>query len=59
MKGLFIFISGTLLYFYATYGEVRPHDGRGIMIFTIFIIIGIGINFLANSSQVKYYFKRL
>ncbi|NQU51683.1 MAG: hypothetical protein HQ522_04000 [Bacteroidetes bacterium] len=56
---IFIFISGTLMYFYATYGEVRPLDGLDIVVFSGFIIIGIVINFVANYSQVKYYIKHL
>ena len=30
----FVFISGTLLYFYSTYGMVRPLNGQDIMVFS-------------------------
>ena len=56
---LFIFISGTLVYFYAVYGKVRPMDGQDIIVFLIFIIAGITFNFLVNRAQVKYQIKHL
>ncbi len=56
---IFIFISGSLMYFYATYGEVRPLNGQDIIVFSVFIIIGIVLNFVVNNSQVKYHIKHL
>ena len=56
---LFIFISGTLLYFYATYGQVRPLDGQDIIVFSILIILGIVFNFIVNQKQVAYQVKHI
>ena len=56
---LFVFISGSLLYFYATYGQVRPLDGQDIIVFSIFIIFGIGFNFIVNYKQVAYQIKHI
>lgn len=56
---LFIFISGTLVYFYATYGKVRPLDGQDIIVFSVFIIMGIAFNFFVNKAQIKYQVKHL
>jgi hypothetical protein len=56
---IFVFIAGSLLYFYATYGMVRPLNGIDILVFLIFILFGVGINFYANKSQVKVQVKHL
>lgn len=56
---LFVFISGSLLYFYATYGQVRPLDGQDIIVFSIFILIGIVFNFIVNYKQVAYQIKHI
>lgn len=56
---LFIFISGSLLYFYATYGHVRPLDGQDIIVFSIFILIGIVFNLIVNYKQVAYQIKHI
>ena len=56
---IFVFISGSLLYFYAVYGQVRAHDGMDIIVFSVFIIIGIVLNFFVNFSQVKFQIKHL
>lgn len=56
---LFIFISGSLLYFYATYGQVRPLDGQDIIVFSIFILIGIVFNLIVNYKQVAYQIKHI
>jgi len=56
---LFIFISGTLVYFFAAYGKVRPLDGQDIIVFTVFIIAGITFNFFVNKAQIKYQIKHL
>ena len=55
----FMFISGMLLYFYAVYGQVRPLDGQDIIVFSIFIIIGIVFNFIVNQKQVAYQIKHI
>ncbi|WP_346855163.1 hypothetical protein [uncultured Draconibacterium sp.] len=56
---LFVFIAGTLVYFYSTYGQVRPMDGQDIIVFTGFIIAGIVFNFIVNKAQIKYQVKHL
>ena len=56
---IFIFISGMLLYFYAVYGQVRPLDGQDIIVFSIFIIVGIIFNFIVNQKQVAYQIKHI
>jgi len=56
---LFVFISGSLLYFYATYGHVRPLDGQDIIVFSILILFGIGFNFIVNYKQVVYQVKHI
>ncbi len=56
---IFVFISGTLVYFYLIYGKVRPLDTQDIFVFSVLIIIGIVINFVQNKSQVKYGIKHL
>ncbi|WP_321371095.1 hypothetical protein [uncultured Draconibacterium sp.] len=56
---LFVFIAGSLLYFYAAYGYVRPLDGVDFVVFLTFIILGIVLNFVVNQGQVKYHIKHL
>lgn len=56
---LFVFISGSLLYFYATYGQVRPLDGQDIIVFSMFILLGIVFNFIVNYKQVAYQVKHI
>jgi len=56
---IFVFISGTLVYFYLIYGKVRPLDTQDIFVFSVLILIGIVINFVQNKSQVKYSIKHL
>jgi hypothetical protein len=56
---IFVFISGSLLYFYAVYGQVRALDGIDIIVFSIFIIIGIVMNFFVNFGQVRYHIKHI
>ena len=56
---LFGFIAGSLVYFYVTYGYVRPLDGVDFVVFLTFILIGIVLNFVVNQSQVKYHIKHL
>ena len=56
---LFVFIAGSLVYFYAAYGRVRPLDGIDIVVFLLFILTGIGFNFFVNKAQVKFQVKHL
>ena len=56
---IFIFLSGMLLYFYATYGQVRPLDGQDIIVFSIFIIFGLVFNFIVSQKQVAYQIKHI
>ncbi|HKI88691.1 MAG TPA: hypothetical protein VKA38_06665, partial [Draconibacterium sp.] len=56
---IFVFISGSLLYFYSVYGKVRAMDGMDVFVFSVFIIIGIAMNFFVNQGQVKYNIKHL
>lgn len=56
---LFVFIAGSLVYFYAAYGYLRPIDGVDILVFLTFILIGIVLNFAVNQGQVKYHIKHL
>ena len=55
----FMFIGGSLLYFYAEYGRVRPLDGQDIIVFTIFMIAGLAFNFYMNQKQIDYQVKHL
>lgn len=55
----FMFISGMLLYFYAAYGYVRPLDGQDIIVFSLFLISGVGFNFYINQKQFVYQIKHL
>jgi len=56
---LFMFIAGMLVYFYAAYGQVRPLDGQDIIVFSIFLIAGLGFNLYINRKQVDYQIKHL
>jgi len=56
---LFVFISGSLIYFYLAYGYVRTLDTIDVFVFAGFIMIGIVFNFLVNKGQVKYQVKHL
>jgi hypothetical protein len=56
---IFVFVSGVLIYFYTTYGYVRTLDLQDIVVFSVFILIGIIMNYLVNSKQVKYHIKHL
>jgi len=56
---VFLFISGSLVYFFVTYGELRRLDNMDIFVFTTFILIGVVINFATNYAQVKYHIKHL
>ena len=56
---LFVFIAGSLAYFYAAYGCVRPLDGVDVIVFLGFILIGIVFNFVVNRGQMNYHIKHL
>jgi hypothetical protein len=56
---LFVFIAGSLAYFYAAYGYVRPLDGVDVIVFVGFILIGIVFNFVVNRGQMNYHIKHL
>lgn len=56
---IYIFISGMLMYFFITYGRVRPLDGIDFLVFSTFIFIGIVMSFVINSGQVKYNIKHI
>lgn len=56
---LFVFIAGSLAYFYAAYGYVRPLDRVDVVVFIGFILVGIVFNFLVNKGQVNYHIKHL
>lgn len=56
---LFVFISGSLAYFYVVYGQVRPLDWIDIVVFMTFILIGLGFNFFTFRAQVQYHIKHL
>ena len=56
---LFGFLAGSLVYFYVAYGKVRPLDLQDVVVFMIFILFGIILNFVVNKAQVKYHIKHL
>ncbi|WP_297087128.1 hypothetical protein [uncultured Draconibacterium sp.] len=56
---LFVFIAGSLAYFYSTYGYVRPLSGVDFIVFLGFIVFGIVFNFIINHGQIKYHIKHL
>ncbi len=56
---LFVFLSGSLIYFYLTYGYVRTLDTVDVFVFIGFIMLGIVFNFLVNKGQIKYHVRHL
>ena len=56
---IFVFVAGILVYFYVAYGYVRPLDLQDIFVFSVLILIGITMNYVANRNQVKYHIKHL
>ena len=56
---IFVFVAGVLVYFYVAYGYVRPLDLQDIVVFSVFILIGITMNYLVNRNQVKYHIQHL
>jgi hypothetical protein len=56
---IYIFVSGMLMYFFFTYGRVRPLDGIDFLVFSAFIGIGVVMNIVINGGQVKYHIKHI
>ncbi len=56
---LFVFVSGSLAYFFAVYGKVRTLDWIDIVVFLTFILIGLGFNFFTFRAQIRYHVKHL
>jgi len=56
---IFLYISGLLMYFFLTYGQVRRLDNMDIFVFSTFLITGVVMNFVINYAQVKYHIKHL
>ena len=52
---LVLFISGLLLYFFITYGQLRPLDNMDVFVFSTLCLIGIVSNFAVNRSQIEYH----
>ena len=43
--GIFLYISGLLMYFFLTYGELRRLGNMDVFVFSTFLIIGVVMNF--------------
>jgi hypothetical protein len=56
---LFGFTAGMLLYFYITYGYLRRLGSMDVFVFSTICLIGIVMNFVSNSSLVKYHKKHI
>ncbi len=56
---LFLFVSGLLMYFFVTYGELRTLDNMDVFVFSFLAFIGLSINYVSNTSQVKYHIKHI
>ena len=57
--GIFLYISGLLMYFFLTYGELRRLGSMDIFVFSTFLIIGVVMNFTINYGQIKYHIKHI
>ena len=57
--GIFLYISGLLMYFFLTYGELRRLDNMDVFVFSTFLITGVIINFAVNYGQVRYHIKHI
>lgn len=55
----FMFIAGMLVYYYSAYGYVKPMDGQDIIVFSVFLIFGLGFNLYINRKQIIYQVKHL
>lgn len=47
------------MYFFFTYGRVRPLDGIDFLVFSAFITIGVVLTFFSNYGQVNYHIKHI
>lgn len=56
---LFFFISGLLLYFFITYGHLRPLDNMDVFVFSTLCLIGVVSSFAANRAQIEYNAKHI
>lgn len=56
---IFLFISGLLMYFFVTYGELRRLGNMDVFVFTTLCTIGVTMNFLVNHAQVRYHIKHI
>jgi hypothetical protein len=56
---LFFFISGSLLYFFMTYGQLRPLDNMDVFVFSTLGLIGIVANFAVNRGQIEYHARHI
>ncbi|MCY1723541.1 hypothetical protein OU798_24530 [Prolixibacteraceae bacterium Z1-6] len=56
---LFLYISGLLLYFFVTYGQLRRLGNMDIFVFSTLALIGIFISFTSNYAQVRYQIKHI
>lgn len=56
---IYVFVSGMLMYFFFTYGRVRPLDGIDFLVFSTFMVIGVVMNIVINGGQVKYHIKHI
>ena len=56
---IYIFISGMLMYFFVTYGQVRRLDGIDFVVFSTLIVIGTVMNVVINSGQVRYHIRHI
>ncbi len=57
--GIFLYISGLLMYFFLTYGELRRLGNMDVFVFSTFLVIGVGMNFTINYAQVRYHIKHI
>ena len=56
---IYVFVSGMLMYFFFTYGRVRPLDGIDFLVFSTFMVIGVVMNIVINGGQVKSHIKHI
>ncbi|MEN8116443.1 MAG: hypothetical protein ABFS16_05660 [Bacteroidota bacterium] len=57
--GIFLYISGLLMYFFLTYGELRRLGNMDVFVFSTFLITGVVMNFAINYAKVKYHIKHI
>jgi hypothetical protein len=56
---LFVFLSGSLLYFFITYGQLRALDSMDVFVFSTLCLIGVVSNFVVNRGQIEYHARHL